>query len=78
MLSFPTSSDRAAMSVKDFCHWAGIGRTTAYEQIAMGRLPVRKVGRRSIILLADARRWLDALPSHEEALDARDRIAGLE
>jgi hypothetical protein len=58
------------MSVKDFCRWAGIGRTMAYEQIAMGRLPVRKVGRRSIILIEDAQRWLAALPTHEEALDA--------
>ncbi len=66
-----------AMSVKDFCRWAAIGRTMAYEQIAMGRIPVRKVGRRTIILIADAQHWLESLPTQDEVLDARDAIKAI-
>ena len=63
---------RGAISVKEFCAWASIGRTAAYEEIANGRLRVRKAGRRTLIPINEAQRWLDALPSHEEVLDRRD------
>jgi len=61
-----------ALSVRDFCRWSSLGRTAVYEEIGRGRLKARKVGRRTIILFEDARRWLDTLPTHEEALDAAD------
>lgn len=63
-----------AMSVHGFCRWVEIGRTMAYEQIAMGRIPVCKVGRRTIILIADSQRWLESLATQDEALDARDAV----
>ena len=62
-----------ALSVRDFCRWSSLGRTAVYEEIGRGRLKARKVGRRTIILFEDARRWLETLPTHEEALDAADR-----
>lgn len=46
----------------DFLKLAGIGRTKAYEEINAGRLKVRKNGNRTIVLAADARAWLEALP----------------
>ena len=64
-----------ALSVRDFCRWSSLGRTAVYEEIGRGRLKARKVGRRTIILFEDARRWLDTLPTHEEALDAADNRA---
>jgi hypothetical protein len=49
-------------SVNDFCHWAGIGRTAAYDEMNKGRLVARKFGRRTVIPVAEAERWLSALP----------------
>lgn len=60
-----------AMTMKDFCQWAGIGRTTAYEQVSAGKLTVRKVGRRSLVLFEDASRWLNALPTQDDQLEER-------
>ena len=51
-----------AYPLPDFLKLAGIGRTKAYEEIGAGRLKVRKSGSRTIVLAADARAWLEALP----------------
>jgi hypothetical protein len=61
-----------ALSVKDFCRWASLGRTAVYEEIARGKLKARKIGRRTIIPRAEARRWLNSLLTVEEALDQAD------
>lgn len=45
-------------SIDVFCASVGIGRTQAYEEIKERRLKVAKVGRRTIIPLAEAQRWL--------------------
>jgi hypothetical protein len=50
-------------SVDAFCAWAGIGRTAAYSEIKEGRLSVRKFGKRTIVPVAEARRWFEALPN---------------
>ncbi|MGX1306979.1 hypothetical protein AB7M35_001699 [Amorphus suaedae] len=47
-----------ALGVNDFCEWAGLGRTKVYEEIAAGRLPVFKVGRRTLITMNSAQGWL--------------------
>lgn len=67
---------RGAVSVKEFCQWASIGRTAAYEEIARGRLRARKAGKRTLIPMSEAQRWLDSLPTHEEQLDQRDAASG--
>ena len=56
-------SHQGALSIETFCRWASIGRTVAYREIAEGRLQVRKLGRRTLIPVAEAERWLNALPS---------------
>lgn len=77
-MTYPYQScDQTAMSIKDFCLWARIGRTTAYKQISSGRLQIRKVGRRSIILLPDAQRWLDSLPCNNHIQDSLKPIETL-
>ncbi|WP_210264975.1 helix-turn-helix domain-containing protein [Bradyrhizobium archetypum] len=38
-----------AWSIGQFCQYFGIGRTTVYEQIKLGRLRARKIGKRTII-----------------------------
>jgi excisionase family DNA binding protein len=53
---------RRAFSIKEFCRRFGVGRTTVYEEIKLGRLRARKIGRRTIILEDDAEEWLRRLP----------------
>jgi hypothetical protein len=53
----------AAMTLPEFCRWARLGRTAAYREIKSGRLVLRKVGAKSLILVADAEAWLRALPA---------------
>jgi excisionase family DNA binding protein len=51
-----------AMSVVQFCRWAGIGKTRTYEEIAAGRLRAVKFGAKTLILRKDAEEWLEQLP----------------
>jgi hypothetical protein len=54
---------RRAMTLPEFCRRYGIGRSSAYVEIAAGRLPIRKCGRRSLVTIDDAELWLSRLPS---------------
>ena len=65
MINTPTNDDapRGAFSVRDFCQWAGIGRTAFYEELKTGRLAAKKFGKRTLIPIAEAHRWLEGLPS---------------
>jgi excisionase family DNA binding protein len=51
-----------AFSIEEFCRRYGVGRTKAYEEIKLGRLQARKIGRRTVILEDDAEAWLRRLP----------------
>jgi hypothetical protein len=53
----------AAMTVPEFCRWARLGRTATYREIRSGRLKLRKVGAKSLILVSDAETWLQSLPT---------------
>ena len=49
------------LSVAEFCHRYGIGKTLAYAEMAAGRLPFVKRGRRRLIPVDGAEAW--AAPS---------------
>jgi excisionase family DNA binding protein len=68
-------NERGAFSVSEFCDWAGIGRTKVYEEIEAQRLPVVKVGKRTLIRLYDAKAWLQSLPSPPPPPTAESRAA---
>jgi excisionase family DNA binding protein len=51
-----------AFPIDEFCRIYGIGRTTAYYEIAARRLRAVKVGRRTLITQDAAEAWLAALP----------------
>lgn len=51
-----------AMSLAEFCHRYGPGKTKAYEEIKFGRLRARKIGKRTVITEDDAEDWLQHLP----------------
>jgi hypothetical protein len=46
----------------DFAKRHSIGLSTVYGEIRSGRLPARKIGRRTVIAIDDARTWIDRLP----------------
>jgi excisionase family DNA binding protein len=51
-----------ALTLKDFCDAYRVCRETAYQQIRAGRLRAVKLGRKTLILRADAEVWAAALP----------------
>jgi excisionase family DNA binding protein len=57
------SEHEQGFSVADVTKASGAGRSTIYEEIASGRLPARKLGRRTIILKSDYQKWLASLPT---------------
>lgn len=57
-----TTEQFGAMSIEDFCRWAGIGRSLAYKEVEAGRLRIKKVGRRTLVTMDAARAWLANLP----------------
>jgi hypothetical protein len=61
------TGERGAFSFPDFCQWAGIGRTRAYEEIKAGRLTVTKCGKRTLVRVDDAKAWLNSLPKGAKA-----------
>jgi hypothetical protein len=54
---------KRAFDIAAFCQRYGVGRTRAYEEIRLGRLRVRKCGRKTLITEDDAEDWLGSLPS---------------
>jgi excisionase family DNA binding protein len=58
----PPLANQRALSIPQFCQRYGPGKSTAYQEIQAGRLRARKVGRRTLITLDDAERWLRDLP----------------
>jgi excisionase family DNA binding protein len=51
-----------SVTVLEACRMLGVGRTKLFQEIAAGRIEARKYGRKTLILVASLRAWLDALP----------------
>ena len=60
--------DRGALSIEQFCHWASIGRSHAYNEAKAGRLRLTKVGKKTLVTVDDAKAWLAKLPKADLAL----------
>jgi excisionase family DNA binding protein len=56
-------TDDGAFTINDFCAWASIGRTLAYELINRGELRAIKLGGKTLIPKSDARASLASLPA---------------
>jgi excisionase family DNA binding protein len=56
------AATRLAYSLEQVQELTGLGRSTLYEAIAANELRAVKRGRRTLILSADLRSWLDHLP----------------
>lgn len=53
---------KPAYSVTEFLAAFGLGRTKFYELVNAGEIKTRKAGAKTLVLAADAQRWLDSLP----------------
>jgi excisionase family DNA binding protein len=65
--------DQLLYTIPQCCRLAAIGRTKFYELIASGEIPVRKVGKKSLVAAADLKRWADRLPAIDIKLKPADR-----
>ena len=45
----------------DACRVLGIGKSKFYQLTRAGVIPIRKIGRRSLVLRSDLTKWLDGL-----------------
>ena len=55
-------SNKVAMGVDSAAEAAGVGTTMVRREIASGRLPARRAGKRVIIAIEDLRSWIANLP----------------
>ena len=55
--------DQLLYTVAQSCQMAAIGRTKFYELVASGEIPVRKVGKKTLVAAADLKQWAERLPS---------------
>jgi excisionase family DNA binding protein len=57
--------DPIAYTISQAAAAAAAGKTIIYAAIKAGELPARKRGRRTVILAADLRAWVERLPALE-------------
>jgi excisionase family DNA binding protein len=57
--------DQLLYTISQCCRLAAIGRTKFYELVANGDIPVRKVGKKTLVAAADLKRWAEQLPAIE-------------
>jgi excisionase family DNA binding protein len=57
--------DQLLYTISQCCRLAAIGRTKFYELVAGGEIPVRKVGKKTLVAAADLKRWAERLPAIE-------------
>ena len=51
------------LTVLEFCSWARISRAQFYLELAQGRIIPKKLGRRTLVPVSEAYRWLAGLPT---------------
>ena len=61
---------KEALAVREFCARYGICRQTFYDEVKRGRIRAVKLGKKTIILRADAEAWAKSLPALNLAVTA--------
>ena len=62
-------SNPIAYTIKEACVVSRTGKTTLYGAIRRGELVARKLGKKTLILEPDLRRWIEHLPTLAAAKD---------
>jgi excisionase family DNA binding protein len=57
--------DQLLYTINQCCRLAAVGRTKFYELVSNGEIPVRKVGKKTLVAAADLQRWAERLPTIE-------------
>lgn len=57
--------DQLLLTVAECCRITAIGRTKFYELVANGEIPVRKLGKKTLVSTADLKQWAARLPMSE-------------
>lgn len=60
------TTQTGAFTIPDFMKWSRLGRTKTYQLISDRKLRSVKVGRKTLILRADAEAWLNSLPEAQQ------------
>lgn len=55
--------DQLLYTVTQCCRMTTIGRTKFYELVASGEIPVRKIGKKTLVAAADLRDFVERLPT---------------
>jgi excisionase family DNA binding protein len=61
----PMVGQKRMLSVTEFCHLYGVGKTMAYAEMAAGHLPFVKKGKRRLIPVDGAEAWAKPAPTLE-------------
>ena len=70
----PMTVPKRMLSVGEFCYLYGIGKTTAYGEMAAKRLPYRMCGRRRLIPVDGAEAW--AAPTQQPSPSSNPSTGG--
>jgi excisionase family DNA binding protein len=68
-----TQPEPIAVAINEAVRLCGIGRSSIYEAVRRGDLPIRKSGRRTLLLMEDLRQWLAGLPAPRGSEVRRER-----
>ena len=58
VLALADVTERATITVEEAAQILGIGRSAAYEAVARGQLPIRRIGRRIFVPVPALMAWL--------------------
>jgi excisionase family DNA binding protein len=64
--------DQLLYTIPQCCRLAALGRTKFYELIASGEIPIRKIGKKSLVAATDLKRWAEQLPATAVKLKPAD------
>jgi excisionase family DNA binding protein len=57
--------DQLLYTIPQCCRLAAMGRTKFYELVAAGDIPIRKIGKKTLVAASDLRSWVERLPAVE-------------